>query len=88
MSRAAERKDFLSRTRVGRVVPVARVSPSDTLTPVTLFRRMRQSGAECFLLESVEGGEAIARYTFLGCEPAATGRSSTCRPWTGSPASR
>jgi anthranilate synthase component 1 len=32
---------------------------------------MRQSGAECFLLESVEGGEAIARYTFLGCEPVA-----------------
>jgi anthranilate synthase component I len=71
MSRAAERKDFLSRARVGRVVPVARVFPSDTLTPVTLFRRMRQSGAECFLLESVEGGEAIARYTFLGCEPVA-----------------
>jgi anthranilate synthase component I len=70
-AREAERRDFLSRTRVGRVVPVARVFPSDTLTPVTLFRRMRQSGAECFLLESVEGGEAIARYTFLGCEPVA-----------------
>jgi anthranilate synthase component 1 len=70
-AREAERRDFLSRARVGRVVPVARVFPSDTLTPVTLFRRMRQSGAECFLLESVEGGEAIARYTFLGCEPVA-----------------
>ncbi len=69
--REAERRDFLSRARVGRVVPVARVFPSDTLTPVTLFRRMRQSGAEGFLLESVEGGEAIARYTFLGCEPVA-----------------
>jgi anthranilate synthase component 1 len=41
------------------------------LTPVTLFRRMRRSGKECFLLESVEGGEAIARYTFLGCGPEA-----------------
>jgi anthranilate synthase component 1 len=51
--------------------PIARVFPSDTLTPVTLFRRMRASGAECFLLESVEGGESIARYTFLGCEPSA-----------------
>ena len=70
-AREAERRDFLSRARVGRVVPVARAFPSDTLTPVTLFRRMRQSGAECFLLESVEGGEAIARYTFLGCEPVA-----------------
>ena len=70
-ARAAERRDFLARARIGRVVPVARVFPSDTLTPVTLFRRMRESGAECFLLESVEGGEAIARYTFLGCEPVA-----------------
>jgi len=70
-AREAERRDFLSRARVGRAVPVARVFPSDTLTPVTLFRRMRASGAECFLLESVEGGEAIARYTFLGCEPVA-----------------
>ena len=70
-AREAERHDFLARARVGRVVPLARVFPSDTLTPVTLFRRMRQSGAECFLLESVEGGEAIARYTFLGCEPVA-----------------
>jgi anthranilate synthase component 1 len=32
---------------------------------------MRRSGKECFLLESVEGGEAIARYTFLGVAPSA-----------------
>ncbi|HEY6100400.1 MAG TPA: chorismate-binding protein [Anaeromyxobacter sp.] len=55
----------------GRARPVARVFPSDALTPVTLFRRMRASGEECFLLESVEGGESIARYTFLGCGPSA-----------------
>jgi anthranilate synthase component 1 len=47
------------------------VFASDTLTPVTLFRKMRASGRECFLLESVEGGETIARYTFLGCGPVA-----------------
>ncbi len=70
-AREAERRDFLARAGVARVVPVARVFPSDTLTPVTLFRRMRRSGAECFLLESVEGGESIARYTFLGCDPVA-----------------
>ena len=69
--REAEQHDFLARASVARVVPVARVFPSDTLTPVTLFRRMRRSGAECFLLESVEGGESIARYTFLGCGPVA-----------------
>jgi anthranilate synthase component 1 len=70
-AREAERRDFLSRARARCVVPVARIFPSDPITPVALFRRMRQSGAECFLLESVEGGEAIARYTFLGCEPVA-----------------
>ncbi len=69
--REREREEFLSRASGKRVVPVARVFPSDALTPVTLFRRMRRSGEECFLLESVEGGEAIARYTFLGCGPVA-----------------
>jgi anthranilate synthase component 1 len=74
--RAAERRDFLGRARRGRVVPVARAFPSDELTPVTLFKRMRASGQECFLLESVEGGETLARYTFLGCGPVA--RLSIC----------
>jgi anthranilate synthase component I len=69
--RDQERAEFLSLASARRVVPVARVFPSDALTPVTLFRRMRRSSKECFLLESVEGGEAIARYTFLGCGPVA-----------------
>ncbi len=50
---------------------VTRTFPSDSLTPVILFRRMRASGEEGFLLESVEGGESIARYTFMGCGPSA-----------------
>ena len=52
-------------------MPVARVFPSDTLTPVMLFRRLRGPGREAFLLESVEGGESVARYTFLGVGPSA-----------------
>jgi len=66
-----ERGRFLARAQPGRRVPVARSLPSDCLTPVLLFRRLRGGGREAFLLESVEGGEAIARYTFLGAEPAA-----------------
>ena len=69
--RDAERRAFTARAADGRATPVARVFPADALTPVTLFRRMRAGGSECFLLESVEGGETIARYTFLGCEPVA-----------------
>jgi anthranilate synthase component 1 len=71
MNRAEEIQEFRSRARAGRCVPVARVLPSDCLTPVMVFRRMRRPGAEAFLLESVEGGESVARYTFLGVEPSA-----------------
>ncbi len=70
-ARESERRRFRARAKTGRVVPVARAFPSDELTPVMLFKRMRASGQECFLLESVEGGETIARYTFLGCGPVA-----------------
>ena len=70
-ARENERAAFARLAEKGRPAPVARVFPADSLTPVMLFRRMRASGAECFLLESVEGGESIARYTFLGCGPTA-----------------
>jgi anthranilate synthase component 1 len=69
--REAERRDFLGRAAAGACVPVARELPSDLLTPVLLFQRMRAGGAESFLLESVEGGESVARYTFVGTAPAA-----------------
>jgi anthranilate synthase component 1 len=66
-----EREDFLCKAGSGGTIPVARVFPSDATTPVLLMRRLRASGEECFLLESVEGGETLARYTFLGCGPVA-----------------
>jgi anthranilate synthase component 1 len=70
-SREKEKGDFRSRARDGSAVPVARVFPSDAFTPVMVMRRLRASGEECFLLESVAGGESVARYTFLGCRPVA-----------------
>ena len=69
--RADERRVFLERAQTERRDPVAREFPSDTLTPVRLFRRMRGPDSEAFLLESVEGGESVARYTFLGVGPTA-----------------
>ena len=69
--REEERRRLRSRALAGRCVPVARSLPSDCLTPVLLFRRLRAEGREAFLLESVEGGESIARYTFLGAAPSA-----------------
>ena len=69
--RSREREEFRARARPGRRVPVARTFPADLLTPVMLFRRLRAAGNEAFLLESVEGGETLARYTFLGAGPVA-----------------
>ena len=57
--------------RAEEVRPVAREVALDGLEPIGLFRRLRRSGAECFLLESGEGDEAIARHTFLGVAPSA-----------------
>jgi anthranilate synthase component 1 len=79
--RGAERAAFLSRVQTGAVVPVARTFVCDSLTPVTLLSRMRESGAECFLLESVAGGESLARYTFLGCAPVARLTIEQGRVW-------
>jgi anthranilate synthase component 1 len=55
----------------GPIVPVARELPRGGAEPLELFRRLRRSGDECFLLESAEGGESIARYSFLGVAPSA-----------------
>jgi anthranilate synthase component I len=55
----------------GRIVPVAREFALDDASPVDVLRRMRATGEECFLLESVEGGETVAQYTFLGVAPSA-----------------
>jgi anthranilate synthase component 1 len=69
--RGAEREAFRSRSRAGARAPVARILPSDRLTPVIVFQRLRAGGGESFLLESVEGGETLARYTFLSSGPSA-----------------
>lgn len=54
----------------GNVLPVYCELPADLETPVSVYLKLRGDGAS-FLLESVEGGEQIARYSFLGVHPAA-----------------
>ena len=49
--------------------PVTRELPADLLTPVSAFLRLRRKGERAFLLESVEGGERLARWSFLGVRP-------------------
>jgi anthranilate synthase component 1 len=50
-------------------IPVYRRLMADTLTPVSLFLNLREGAHYPFLLESVEGGEQIARYSFIGRDP-------------------
>ncbi|MEX2080186.1 MAG: anthranilate synthase component I, partial [Dehalococcoidia bacterium] len=52
----------------GNLVPVYREVTADLETPVSAFLKIRQ-GPYSFLLESVEGGERLARYSFLGTQP-------------------
>lgn len=63
----------------GNTVPVYRQLLADTLTPVSAFRALVSAGGgaaeTAFLLESVEGGEKVGRYSFLGAGPFLTFRS-------------
>ncbi|MGI8927134.1 MAG: anthranilate synthase component I [Tepidiformaceae bacterium] len=52
----------------GNLVPVYRDVPADLETPVSAYLKVAR-GAYSFLLESVEGGERLARYSFIGTEP-------------------
>jgi anthranilate synthase component I len=53
----------------GNVVPVVRTVLADLQTPVSAFLRVADKSPHAFLLESVEGGERVARYSFLGGRP-------------------
>jgi anthranilate synthase component 1 len=63
------RKEFLALARAHTLVPVYRTLTADLETPVSAFLRAAWPERECFLLESVEGGEQIGRYTFIGINP-------------------
>jgi anthranilate synthase component I len=62
-------KDFLKLSRSHTLVPVHRIVAADLETPVSAFFRIAAEAPEAFLLESVEGGEHVGRYTFIGLEP-------------------
>jgi anthranilate synthase component 1 len=65
----ASYEDFEREAGQGNVVPVVRSVLADLLTPVGAFLRIAGDKPYAFLLESVEGGERIARYSFLGVDP-------------------
>src|SRR5438309_10027844 len=62
-------REFLALSRKHTLVPVYRTVTADLETPVSAFLRIAQDAPEAFLLESVEGGEHVGRYTFIGIQP-------------------
>src|SRR6266511_5737912 len=63
-------EEFLRLAAQGNLVPVTRRLLADFETPLSAYRKIRGAG-ESFLFESVEGGEHLGRYSFLGCNPRA-----------------
>ena len=63
------RKEFLALAKSHTLVPVCRTLTADLETPVSAFLRAAWPEPECFLLESVENGEQVGRYTFIGLAP-------------------
>src|SRR5919107_385471 len=61
--------EFLREARRGNAVPVVRSVLADLQTPVGAFLRVAAGAPYAFLLESIEGGERIARYSFIGARP-------------------
>jgi len=62
--------DFLKLAAQGNLIPVTRRILADFETPLSAYKKIRGQG-ESFLFESVEGGEHLGRYSFVGCNPRA-----------------
>src|SRR5438132_4058177 len=62
-------EEFRDLARRGTFVPVCKELVADLLTPVSAFLKIAEHADYAFLLESVEGGEHVARYSFLGKDP-------------------
>ncbi len=63
-------EEFAQLATQGNLIPVTRRILADLETPLSAYRKISGSG-ESFLFESVEGGEHIGRYSFVGCNPRA-----------------
>jgi anthranilate synthase component 1 len=70
-----DKDEFLKLAALGNLIPVTRRLLADFETPLSAYHKIR-GHAESFLFESVEGGEHVGRYSFVGCNPLAVIRQS------------
>jgi len=63
-------ESFVKLAAQGNLIPVTRRILADFETPLSAYHKIRGQG-ESFLFESVEGGEHLGRYSFVGCNPRA-----------------
>jgi len=75
---APDLDEFLKLAAQGNLIPVTRKLLADIETPLSAYRKIRGPG-ESFLFESVEGGEHLGRYSFVGCNPRAIIRQTADR---------
>src|SRR5688572_17823331 len=62
-------EEFTDLAKRATFVPVVKEVVADLLTPVSAFLKIAEHSDYAFLLESVEGGEHVGRYSFLGKDP-------------------
>ncbi len=62
-------KEVQALARKGNVIPITARIPSDLETPVSAYLKLARTKKYAFLLESIEGGEKLARYSFVGFDP-------------------
>ena len=56
-------------SKKNKITPVVETIAADLLTPLAVFLKLSEAGSNAFLLESVEGGRTLARYSFIGARP-------------------
>lgn len=61
---------FKQKATTANVIPVVETLAADLLTPLAVYLKLSANSENSFLLESVEGGETLARYSFIGADPA------------------
>jgi len=66
------RERFVELAKQGNLIPVYCELMADTETPVSVYSKLHSASGSAFLLESIEGGTVVNRYSFIGCQPRET----------------